>query len=261
MLKNVCAILSALFFMATVGQVWAVSGYVPGQTTEAYAYTHGDGVGKAVVKVLPDGSLDVEIDEAFLPHTLAIVNLESDEWSEANTASYVLRGKTYYVAKHIEYDGTVYVGTTVGESLTYVKAGDAGEPVGGKDLLLLIIRNQESMAAYHENLRNGKLKVLTGFNGEAKPVTETAYGDVFKDSSPKYWTTGQTWKGNINAIEEFIEQYGSAFPHSEILHAKEEDSDGLKKWSVVDVITGATNVDFKDYFGAAQLAIAQLKME
>ena len=164
------------------------------------------------------------------------------------------------MAKHIEYDGTVYVGTTVGESLTYVKAGDAGEPVGGKDLVLLIIMNQESMAAYHENLRNGKLKVLSGFNGEAKPVIESAWGDVFKDSSPKYWATGQTWKGNINAIEEFIEQYGSAFPHSEITHAKEKDSDGLKKWSVVDVITGATNVDFKDYFGAAQLAIAQLKM-
>lgn len=261
MSKSITALITALLFVAAAGLLSAAPAYVPGQTAEAYMYTHGGYVGKATVEVLSDGSLDIEIDEAFLPHWLAIVNLESDEWSDANTTSYGLRGKTYNVAKHIEYDGTVYVGTTVGTSLTYVKAGDSGEPVGGKDLELLIIKNQDTMAAYFKNLKSGGLKVLTGFKGEAKSVTETVYGDVFKDSSPKYWTTGQTWKGNINAIEEFIEQYGSAFQHSEIKRAKEKNKDGLKFWSVVDAVTGATNIDFKDYFAMVQLAIAQLKMQ
>jgi hypothetical protein len=38
-----------------------------------------------------------------------------------------------------------------------------------------------------------------------------------------------------------------------------EDSEGLQKWAVADVVTGATASDFKDYFGLVLLAAAQLK--
>ncbi len=254
-------LLLAVIVLAITGiPVVAQSGYMPGQTAEAYAYTHGGYVGRATVEVLSDGSLDVEIDEAFLPHTLAIVDMDSAEWSRANTAYYLSRGNEVRVAKYVEYDGTIYVGSTVGASLTYVEAGDSGEPVGGQDLELLILQNQETMAAYYENIRSGRFKVLTAFRATPNTVTETGYGGVTKASSPGYWNFGQTWQGNIDAIEEFIEEYGAEFSRSEMERAEEANADGLKLWSVADTVSGATNSDFPQYFQLVQAAVGKLKM-
>lgn len=261
MRKIVVALLAVSAFLTTISLSAAVPRYAPGQTAEAYAYTHGGYVGQAIVKVQSNGSLDVEIDEAFLPHILAVVNLKSSEWSEDNTVFYVSHGRKAYVAKYVEYDGVVYVGTTVGTALIYVMADDSGQPSGSDGLEKLIIKNQDTMAAYYKNIKNGGFKVMTGFKSMAEPVTATNYGGVTKASSPKYWNFGQTWQGNINAIEKFIEENGATYSFSEMAQATEKNSDGLKLWSVADAMTGATNSDFKDYFGLAQLAIAQLKMK
>lgn len=239
----------------------ATGGYIPGQVEDAYGFTHGAYVGRATVKVLDDGSVDVTLDEAFLPHTLAVVDMEAAEWTEGNTVSYMSHGDELRVAKYVEYDGTVYVGTSLGTGIFYVEAGDNGEPAGGTDLDLIIIRNQASMAAYYTNLAAGAFKVFTEFGGDAIPVTTTSYGGLTKKSSPGYWNFGQTWAGNIAAIETFIEENGAAFSLSEMKRATEEDKDGLKKWSVADAVTGATNSDFKDYFGLAQMAFGRLKMQ
>ena len=262
MRKIYAAIVTALILATLVGCGGAAGGgYVAGQIEEAYGFTHGAYVGRATVKVLDDGSFDVNIDEAFLPHTLAIVDMETDEWNEDNTVFYISRGHEVRVAKYVEYDGTVYVGNTVGTGLAYVEAGENGEAVGGKDLELIIIRSQATMAGYHANLQAGGFKIFTEFDGDAIPVTATSYGGLTKKTSPDYWSTGQTWVGNIGAIEAFIEENGAAFSLSEMQRATEEDAEGLKKWSVADAVTGATNADFKDYFGLAQAAIGRLKME
>jgi len=258
--RNRSILLAAIVLLFVAWPVIAQTGYFPGQTAEAYAYTHGGYVAQAVVKVLSNGSLDVEIDEAFLPHTLAIVDMDSPDWNVRNTVYYESRGSEIRTAKYVEYDGTVYVGTTVGASLTYVEADDNGEPAGGKDLELLILKNQETMASYYRNIKRGGFRVLTGFGSMAKPVLKTAYGGVTKATSPGYWNFGQTWQGNINAIEEFIEEYGSAFPRSDMERSAIANADGLKFWTVADTLSGATNSDFKDYFGVAQAAISQLKM-
>jgi hypothetical protein len=215
-------------------------------------------VARATVKVLNNGSLDVEIDEAFLPHTLAIVDYPSAGWTAANTVFYLSRGSEVRLAKYIEYDGKVYVGTTVGASLTYVEADASGKAAGGTDLELLILKNQDTMAAYYKNIQSGGFKIFTAFGGKATPVTETHYGGVTKASAPGYWNTGQTWQGNIDAIEAFIEKNGAAFPLSAMRRATTADAKGLMLWSVADAVTGATNSDFKDYFGVAQAAIGRL---
>lgn len=238
----------------------ASGGLVPGQIQEAYGYTHGGYVGRSVVRVSDDGSLDVEIDEAFLPHTLAVVALE-DEWTEENTVYYMSRGNEVRVAKYVVYDDTTYVGTTVGGGLMYVEADENGEPAGGKDLELAIVRNQATMAAYFANVQGGGFKLLTGFDGEPIAVTETRYGGVTKKTSPGYWDSGQTWVGNIQAIEAFIEENGWSFSPSEMVRATQANADGLKFWSVADAVTGATNADFKDYFSVTQLAASRLKWQ
>jgi hypothetical protein len=245
---------------ADAGDQGEVSGpYLPNQRAEAYSYTHGGYVGQAIVTVGADGSVDVEINEAFLPHTLALVDIESGDWSDANTVSYMLRGNEYHVAKYVEYNDKVYVGVPTGTGFSYVEADENGNPAGNLDLELAILRNHDTMRAYYALLRSGRFGVIPRFGGEVIPVTTTSYGGVTKKDAPGYWNSGQTWMGNIEAMEEFIEENGGQYSLSEMVQATEENADGLKFWSVADTVTAATNSDFKDYFDLVQSALGRLK--
>jgi hypothetical protein len=254
-------LIATLALVALIGCGGSPAGYAPGQVEEAYAYTHGGYVGKATVRVDSEGALSVTLDEAFLPHTLGIVDFEAEEWTEENTAYYVQRGSEVRVAKWVEYDGTVYVGETVGAALVYVEADEEGNPAGAKDLELQILQNQGTMAAYYANIQNGGFKIFTEFGGEAMEVNETSYGGVTKLNSPGYWNFGQTWAGNMEAIEAFVEENGFSYSLSDMNRATTEDAEGLKKWTVGDTLTGATNSDFKDYFGVIHTAAARLEMQ
>jgi hypothetical protein len=101
--------------------------------------------------------------------------------------------------------------------------------------------------------------VLAEFGGEPIPVTTTSYGGLTKKNAPGYWDSGLTWLGNMEAIESFIEENGGQYSLSQMARATEENSAGLKVWSVADAVTGATNSDFKDYFGLVQTALGRLK--
>ena len=240
------------------GQEEAGSAFAPNQTADAYIYIHGGYVGIVTARTDAQGAVSVEFDEAFLPHTLAAVDMEADEWNEDNTAWYIVRGGQNYVAKYVEYNGTTYVGTTVGESVTYVAADEDGEPAGGQDLELLILRGQDSMAQYVDSIQNGGFGIMTEFGGAVEPVTTTSYGQVTKRGS-EYWNFGLGWQGNIDAMEEFIAENGWDYNLDNMSRAAEEDEDGNQYWSVADAVTGATLTDFKDYFINAQMAIGQLE--
>lgn len=232
--------------------------FAANQTTEAYIYIHGGYVGQAIARTNAQGEVSVELDEAFLPHTLAAVDFQEDRWTEGNTVFYVVRGNRNYLARYVEYNGTTYVGTTVGTSVTYVQADDEGNPAGGQDLELLILRDQDSMAAYFDRIQNGGFGIMTEFGGSVEPVTTTSYGQVTKRGS-SYWTFGIGWQGNIDAIEAFIDENGWNFRVADMTRAEVEASDGNRYWSVADAVTGATLSDFPDYFVNAQMALAQLE--
>lgn len=235
-----------------------VSGnYAPGQTATAYSYIHGGYVGRAIVKSDDKGDISVTFDEAFLPHVLASVDIESDDWNTDNTVMFDSHGDVY-VAKYIEYLETVYVGVSVGKGISYVEADESGAAVGNTDLEMKIIRDQVGMATFYKVVPAGLFKIFTKFGGTAVPVTTTEYGGVTKKTSQGYWAFGQTWIGNITAIEEFIAENGVQFNIVKATKAKEENADGLKFWSVADTVTGATNTDFKEYFGLAQYAAGKL---
>ncbi|MFO7849880.1 MAG: hypothetical protein R6V67_07970 [Spirochaetia bacterium] len=233
----------------------APTGFAPGQTTEAYDYVHGGYVGKAEVTVNEDGSLDATLDEAFLPHTLAIVDIESDEWDEDNTASYVVRGDEVHVAKYISYDGTNYTGETVGTALAYVASGDDGEPEGNTILEKAILKDEETMKAWFENIQDGKFQIFTEFGGDAEPVTTTDYGSLTKRGS-SYWDFDIGWQGNIEAVEEAVMQHGVGYSLDEM--NRDEESG---EWSLADATTSATLSDFKHYVSLVQTAVGRLEME
>ncbi len=228
-------------------------GYVPNQTAVAYAYTHGGYVGMATVEVDGDGDLDVEIDEAFLPHTLAVVDMESDDWTEDNTVFYVVRGDEVRVAKYVSYGEDMYVGSTVGTSLIYVVADEDGEPAGAVDLEKTILRNQSTMAAWYENIAAGEFAVYTEFGGDAAPVTTTSYGSLTKEGS-EYWNFGIGWQGNIDAIEETIEENGGGFKLDEMVRTDDNT------WELADATTSATASDLPDYVNLVQTALGRLEI-
>lgn len=256
--------LSAFVFISCGGQKEEIStepaitgAYVPGQTETAYAYVHGGYVGMAKVMTDDNGDLTASLDEAFLPHILAQVDMEAAEWTEDNTVVFDSHGPKS-VAKYVEYKGKTYVGISAGSSLTYVEADENGMAAGNTDLEMSILRNQGTMAAYYALIASGSFKVFTEFGGEAIVITTTGYGGLTKKASPGYWAFGQTWIGNITAIEEFIAENGVQFNESDMVRAKEENADGQKLWSVADAVSGATNSDFKDYYALAQHAAGKL---
>lgn len=231
--------------------------YAPNQTATAYSYIHGGYVGQAVVKTDSNGDITVSLDEAFLPHVLASVDIEAAEWNEDNTVMFDSHGDVY-AAKYIEYNNKVYIGISTGKGLSYVAADETGAAVGNTDLEMMIIRGQASMATFYKVVPAGMFKTFTEFGGTASPVTTTSNGGLTKKDSPGYWAFGLTWIGNITAIEDFIAENGVQFDLSKATRAKEENAEGLKLWSVADAVTGATNSDFKEYFGLAQYAAGKL---
>ncbi len=231
--------------------------YAPNQSATAYSYIHGGYVGRAEVKTNENGDISVSLDEAFLPHVLASVDIEAAEWNKDNTVMFDSHGDVY-AAKYIEYNNKVYIGISTGKGLSYVAADETGAAVGNTDLEMIIIRGQASMAAFYKVVPAGMFKTFTEFGGTASPVTTTSNGGLTKKISPGYWAFGQTWIGNITAIEDFIAENGVQFDLSKASRAKEENAEGLKLWSVADAVTGATNSDFKEYFGLAQYAAGKL---
>lgn len=235
--------------------------YAPGQTVVAFDYVHGGYVGKTEIKTDDEGNLSVYFDDAFLPHTLALVDIEASEWNPDNTTGFISKGNEKFVAKYIEYNSKIYIAVPTGIGFSYVEADENGEATGSIDLEKAILRNQASMAAYYALIPAGKFKTLSSIGGTATSITTTSYGGVTKKVSPGYWAKGQTWIGNITAIEDYIAEYGVQVALTDMVRAKEENADGLKLWKVADTVTGATNSDFKDYFGLAQAAVGRLRLK
>lgn len=236
----------------------APTGYAPDQTVEAYAYVHGGYVGQAVVTTDAEGNIDVTLDEAFLPHTLAHVDIESDEWNEDNTVTYVVRGETNYVARWVAYNGTNFVGNTVGTSLVYVPADDSGNPateVNQNILEKTIIRNEANMEAWFTSITDGSFQVFTEYGGDPMTVSETPYGGLTKRNS-EYWNFGLGWEGNMEEIQAAAEEYGVGYTLDDMSRDPDE---GI--WSLADATTGATASDFPDYFALIQQAVARLEMQ
>jgi len=237
------------------------------QSVEAYKFTHSGYVGQVKIVVV-DGVVDVEINEAFLPHTLAEVELSTlaapTDWNETNT---LIVGSSSY-ALYISYNDSVFkaVKTEAGllvytatDELGAVKAAARGVVT---NLEMDIIKDDSAMSAYYEALTTGGFKLLKTF-GDTTPIVISEY--QFKDGNPNYWkasTSSLGWQGNIDLIETFLEENGAAFDSLEFTKVL-MTIDGLEDnyWQIGDIVTGATNSDFQDYFQLAQAAFGQLETE
>lgn len=236
------------------------------QSVEAYGYTHGGYVGKVTI-VVTDGVVDVEINEAFLPHTLAAVTLSTlsapTVWNETNTLTIGLSSFALYIM----YNNVVYKALqTEAGLLVYNVVDETGALKTGrfdvKNLEMNIIKNDSTMKAYYDALNAGEFKLLKSF-GDTTPIVVSE--NQFKDGNPNYWqpSTGSLgWQANIDTIEAFLEANGAAFDtlaFATVLATLNGVEDNY--WQIGDIVTGATNADFQDYFQLAQTAFGQLETE
>jgi hypothetical protein len=260
MRKLILALIVAVALTALVGcggneeTAGTSTGYAPGQEVEAYDYVHGGYVGQAVVSTDDEGNLEVSLNEAFLPHTLATVDMDSDQWSKENTITYTAHGRTSNLAKYVVYNGTTYVGTTFGTNSVWVEADEEGNPAGNTSLEMAIIRNEDTMRSYYNGIQNGAFQIMTEFGGEPMAVETTPYGSLTKRGS-EYWAEGGHglgWHANIDAIETAAEEQGVSYTYGEM--SRNDDN----KWQLADTVTGATASDFQEYFALVQLAAARL---
>lgn len=236
------------------------------QTVEAYGYTHGGYVGKVTI-VVTDGELDVEIDEAFLPHTLAKVTLSTTEvptdWNETNTLTI---GSSSYALYIMYNDGLYKALQTEAGYLIYSAVDTNGDLKTGrwdvKNLEMSIIKHDANMKAYYDALENGGLKLLKALDDTTPVVVSEGQ---FKDGNANYWQPSEGrlgWQANIDALEAFLEENGAAYDTLDF-ETVTTTVDGVEDdyWQVVDMIAGATNSDFPDYFQLAQAAFGQLETE
>jgi len=237
------------------------------QSVEAYGYTHGGYVGYVSV-VVTGGVVDVEINEAFLPHTLAAVTLSTVEaptdWDETNTLT--IGSKSY--AALIMYNDDVFTAiATEAGLLVYTAADELGavKPAARgvvTNLEMNIIKNDSTMSAYYDALNNGGFKLLKSL-GDLTPVVISE--GQFKEANENYWAPypgSFGWQANIDALEAFLEEFGAAYDtlaFTKVLTTINGVEDNY--WQIADTIAGATNSDFQDYFQLAQAAFGQLVTE
>ena len=236
------------------------------QTVESYGFTHGGYVGHVTI-VVTDGVVDVEINEAFMPHTLTAVTLTTVEaptdWNDTNTLTIGTKSYALYIMLN---DDVFKALETEAGLLVYSAVDEAGELKTGsrdvKNLEMNIIKNESNMKAYYDALNNGGLKLSKSF-GDTSPVVITE--NQFKEGNSNYWQAGGDklgWQANIDALESFLEENGAAFDtlaFTKVLTTVDGVEDNY--WQVVDTISGATNSDFQDYFQLAQTAFGQLETE
>jgi len=236
------------------------------QSVEAYAYTHSGYVGQVKV-VVTDGVIDVEINEAFMPHTLAAVKLSTVEaptvWDETNTTAV---GSSFYPTYIMYNDGVFKALATEAGFLVYSSVDATGALKTGKwdvkNLEMDIIKSEVSMKAYYDALTTGGLKLMKSLV-DTTPVLVSE--GQFKDGNPNYWqanTTSFGWQGNIDTLEVFLEENGAAFDTLSFTKVETTINDRTDTyWQIGDIVTGATNSSFQEYFVLAQIAFGKLVTE
>jgi len=236
------------------------------QSVEAYGFTHGGYVGQVTI-VVTDGVLDVEMNEAFLPHTLAEVDLSTVEnptdWDETNTLT--IGSKSYVL--YIMYNDAMFKATVTDAGvLVYSEVDETGAFKTSRgdvtNLEMTILKNDTNMKEYYDVLTDGGFKLLKSM-GDTTPIVVSE--GQFKDGNPNYWPAGGDrlgWQVNIDALEAFLEENGAAYDTLAFTTVT-ATVNGVEDnyWQIVDTIAGATNSDFQDYFQLAQSAFGQLETE
>jgi len=214
----------------------------------SYGLVHGHYVGVSEVVVnLNDEVMSVKFDEYFLPYSFAAVVVEDTENLPTDVLPVVgSRGTTYY-AEYVSINGTIFTGAVSGDSgsqmITYSTPGVAN--------IEDWVKVEANAKIYVDSVKADKVFIANQDGTKSNyEMSNTNAKLGWTKSSTGYWTNPSSyalgWGGNMKAITDSL--VGTK------LHATEDQIISNSTWEVDGLVTGATLVDFIDYYKVIQQA-------
>lgn len=208
-----------------------------------YGITHKDYVGVAKIKVKDGVVEDLTLNEVLLPSTWAEISIGTDVPEDVVVAD----GKWY--AKYIVIGDRNFTGTVRDEPLTegaetFTKQTVKYSSDDIEDLYLWLRQPEDNSAWYAQKLLDNEAHIAKSDWSKANYQLKV---NGFTKRDIDYWPSSEGsigWKGNMEAISAALK--GTKMDASENLV---RNDDGY--WSINGVKSGATLVDFKDYYKVA----------
>ena len=249
-------IVTLIFMMAVSVALVACSGETttgpttanPEHTAVAYGIVNRDYVGVADITVLDTVVQDVSFEEYFLPSIWAKVAITS-ETAPADVV--VITGSTTsWYAKYIvigdkEFTGELRTEPLVVGQVTYSRQTVKYVAANIEDLFVWLLNSEANCEWYVQQLRDDLAFVATDTFAANTTLDVWNQDNGFTKLSTQYWSGVNYplgWVGNMNAIIAAIE--GTALNPDAIL----TQNAITKFWSIGDAVSGATLIDFRDYY-------------
>ncbi|MCD4826145.1 MAG: hypothetical protein K8Q99_00020 [Acholeplasmataceae bacterium] len=235
---TVCAVLLLGLVLVSCGPKEA--------TATGYGIAHKIYVGEVEVTIDKDGVVTAaSIEEYYLPYNAAVIA------EPAEGATDVVLGNSHGVKSFAKY-------FKVGDELFTAVEGErtegevTGMPVytnaAGTDLLDWVAI-EANAKAYVEGTQDGTVFIANA-DGTKHATYATPEGDQWTKSATGYGGDRWDWAGQMLAIE-------NALIGTKVNGAYSQNDDSF--WVVGDVVSGATLVDFAQYFAVAERAYANAK--
>lgn len=207
-------------------------------TATGYGITHKSYVGAITLTVKDGKVLSGSVEEYYLPYNVAIVEVADP----ANVPTDVVVGDSHgvkYFAKYFSVNGTLFTAT---DNPTGLPAYEANGTT-----LLEWVADEANAKAYVEGIAAGTVYVAdeTGAKNAVYPTPATT-ADWTKTGT-NYGGDRWNWAEQVVAFADSL--VGTAVDATPV---KGEDN----FWVVGDVKTGATMVDFEEYYAVAKRAFA-----
>jgi hypothetical protein len=211
-------------------------------TAKGYGITHKIYVGEVEVTVDKEGVVTAAtIEEYYLPFNVAVIE------SPAEGATDVVQGDSHgvkYFAKYFKVNDLLFIGE---DGATDGEGNITGSPVyklaNGTNLLDWVAI-EENAKAYVEGTQDGTV-FIANEDGTKHSTYVTPEGDAWTKSATGYG--GDIWDWSAQ-MQEIID----AIVGTDLTQTYELNDEDF--WTTGDVVTGATLVDFQEYYAVLQRA-------
>ncbi len=240
-------------------------------TGSAYGIVHNGYIGMATVTVKGDKVTDVKYDEAFLPHTWANIDVQTEEGTDLpeDVLMHSKNDINKYYAKYISIDGQLFTGTLrendlVIDTNTYANQTIKYSSDKIPDLFAYLYNNDKNCEWYFNAVKSGKV-FISDKDGKKLETYQSLNTNGWLKSEGKYWQSSESsplgWKGNIDAMVKYLKDKvltkldNSKFVQDTI--GVEQDGYNYKYWTIDGVKTQVTMTDAYNYYKLAYEAYAK----
>lgn len=247
MKKRVLFIMVLLVSLGLVACQETDSSYTHGYGI-SYGLVHGHYVGVSEVVINDsDEVVSVKFDEYFLPYTFAEVVVADPQNLPSDVLPVIGSRGTKHYAKYVSINGTMFTGEV---------SGDAGSQAiiystSGVDNIETWAKTEANAKIYVDAVKANKVFIANEDGTKSNyEMANTNAKLGWTKSATGYWTNPTSyplgWGGNIKAITDALVGTKPI--------ASEEMITSNNTWEIDGLVTGATLVDFVDYYKVIQQA-------